>query len=69
MAKNEFRYYYSKILRQKFKQQISTGIIGFKDGVKYSVAEQDILKKNKPGPQEKRDLHIMKRIFKGEIIE
>jgi len=64
-----FNYFHSRILDLRGKQEKSTGIIGFQDGVKYLQEEQEILRRNKPDNQEKRFIHELKRVFNGNITE
>ena len=58
---------YHKTLNLYVRRNIETGNYECGDGVKYKAKEIDILKK--AGLQIDLKSHIVKKIFKGEIVE
>lgn len=70
MKQNEnFDYFHSNLLNQDYAVHKVNGIAHFKDGVKYTPAEIELLKKEKPSQETVLELHILKHIFNGTIVD
>lgn len=64
---SDWKYKYSDSLKQKIAYNPKTGVIVTEDGVEYSSQENAILrKKASPTPL---CVHLIKKVFKGLIIE
>lgn len=52
----------------KYKYDPDTGIAVFEDGTRYTAAEMIHIAKHKTTIQDEDALHLVKRIFDGELI-
>lgn len=66
MSKEDWKYFYSNILKMKYAVNKKSGRIMTEDKIEYSKKEVDLIIKN---GSFSLNSHLVKKIFKGQIIE